>query len=485
MVNRDDLSSGRPSYSDGILRVGGRLSRSELPYNARHPMLLPKGHSVTRLIITDYHIKNFHAGIQSTLNALRHKFWIPNGKGIIRKIIHGCVTCFKAKPPVVEYKMGDLPNDRVTFTRPFKISGVDFCGPIFIKEKTQRNRNRVTIYLAIFVCFCTKAIHIEIVGDLTTNAFLATLRRFFARRGISSDIYSDNATNFAGASRELKEIYAFFKSKTTNDTISTTLANEGINWHFIPPRSPHFGGLWDAAVRRTKHHLVRTIGNTLLSYEGLLTFINQIEAILNSRPITPLSTDPNDLQALTPGHFIVGEPLTSVPDYDFTETPVGRLSSWQHIQLMREHFWKRWAKDYLQEQIARKKWFKQRATSIAVGVLVIIREDDAPPLQWPLGRITAVHPGQDGVIRVVTVKTIHGEGNQLLKLSSFRHKSFIHAQRLLYLASEYEATPSDYYFCEQIRSDSHRLGNTNIIVIIVINEVLVSTLAYALYNPYV
>ncbi|XP_076291067.1 uncharacterized protein LOC143214214 [Lasioglossum baleicum] len=218
--------------SDGILRVGGRLSRSELPYNARHPILLPKGHFVTKLIITDYHIRNFHAGIQGTLNSLRHRFWIPNGKG---------------------------------------------------------------------------------------------------------------------ASRELKEVYAFFKSETTNDTISTTLANEGINWHFIPPRSPHFGGLWEAAVRRTKHHL--------------------IEAILNSRPITPLSTDPNDLQPLTPGHFIVGELLTSVPDYSFTETPVGRLSSWQHIQQMRQHFWKRWSKDYLQEQTTRKKWFKQGAPGIAVGAL--------------------------------------------------------------------------------------------------------------------
>ncbi|XP_076299591.1 uncharacterized protein LOC143218344 [Lasioglossum baleicum] len=201
--------------------------------------------------------------------------------------------------------------------------------------------------------------------------------------------------NGKGASRELKEVYAFFKSETTNDTISTTLANEGINWHFIPPRSPHFGGLWEAAVRRTKHHL--------------------IEAILNSRPITPLSTDPNDLQPLTPGHFIVGELLTSVPDYSFTETPVGRLSSWQHIQQMRQHFWKRWSKDYLQEQTTRKKWFKQGAPGIAVGALVIIREDNAPPLQWPLGRITAVHPGQDGVIRVVTVKTIHGEYKRCVK----------------------------------------------------------------------
>nr|XP_012135148.1 PREDICTED: uncharacterized protein LOC100874762 isoform X2 [Megachile rotundata]XP_012135760.1 PREDICTED: uncharacterized protein LOC100874762 isoform X3 [Megachile rotundata] len=399
----------------GILRVGGRLSQANIPYNARHPILLPRQHHVTNLIILEQHVKHFHAGVLATLNAVRQRFWVPNAKRLIRSLIHKCVICFRAKPPIVEYKMGDLPLSRVVPSKPFNQVGLDFCGPLFIKEKVQRNRNKVKIYIAIFVCFSTKAVHIELVGDLTIDAVLAALRRFFARRGLPSDIYSDNATNFVGAKREIKEMYAFFKTQQTNNALTSALANDGINWHMIPPRSPHFGGLWEAAVRRTKYHLTRVIGDTLLSYEALLTLITQIEAILNSRPITPLSPDPNDLQSLTPGHFLIGENLTSMPDYDCSALPVSKLSTWQHIQQIRSHFWKRWVKDYLQEQIARTKWHTAKAPNIPIGMLVILKEDNAPPMHWPLGRITAIHPGDDGVIRVVTVKTTQGEYKRCIK----------------------------------------------------------------------
>lgn len=140
-------------------------------------------------------------------------------------------------------------------------------------------------------CIATKAIHLELVSALTTKAFLDTFKRFIARRGKPAAIYSDNATNFVGAAKELRELFQC----AVSDTITNFSANERIAWHFIPPRSPHFGGLWEAGVKSTKIHLNRVLGNALLTFENFCTVLTQIEAVLNSRPISPLSDDPNDL----------------------------------------------------------------------------------------------------------------------------------------------------------------------------------------------
>ncbi|XP_076660487.1 uncharacterized protein LOC143363840 [Halictus rubicundus] len=244
---------------------------------------------------------------------------------------------------------------------------------------------------------------------------LPALRRFFSRRGRASDIYSDNATNFVGANKEIRELYSFLSDKTNNQAIVESLANQSITWHFIPPRSPHFGGIWEAAVKSLKHHLVRVMGEALLSFEGLLTLTAQIEAVLNSRPLTPISSDPNDLTAITPGHFLIGESLINMPDHDYAQVPDGRLSSWQHIQKIKAHFWKRWKTEYLQELTVRRKWHSGGTFHLPIGSMVILQEDNTPPMKWPLGRVTAIHPGEDGIIRVVTVKTSRGEYKRSVK----------------------------------------------------------------------
>ncbi|XP_043496457.1 uncharacterized protein LOC122520461 [Polistes fuscatus] len=342
----------------GILRVGGRLARSNLPYEQRHPALLPKDHTITNAIIREKHHQIGHGGTQATLNALRESFWPISGRSSVKRVIYKCITCRRLKPATPQYPMSDLPASRLLPNRPFIHTGVDFCGPLFIKERQHRNRGRAKIYVAVFVCFSTKAVHLELVNDLTTEAFLAALRRFMARRGKCSDIYSDNATNFVGAANEL-----------------------------------------EARVSRSL---------TLLSYEALLTYVLEIEAILNSRPITPLSNDPNDLRALTPGHFLIGNSFTSLPEDEYRDIPSGRLSQWQHVQQMRQHFWNRWNKEYLNEQTVRKKWHRGTADKISPGTLVILREDNSPPLKWSLGRIAEVHKGADGIARVASVKTANG-----------------------------------------------------------------------------
>lgn len=168
------------------------------------------------------------------------------------------------------------------------------------------------------------------------------------------------------------------------------------------------GGLWEAAVKSFKRHLLRTVDPLVLTFEEFSTLTTKIEAILNSRPITPLSTDPNDLQALTPGHFLIGRPLTSIPDPNLLELKINKLSRWQHVQYLNQQFWARWRKEYLQELNVRSKWHNSKTENIQIGTMVTLQEDNLPPLRWIMGRIVEVHPGDDGVVRVVSVRTKNG-----------------------------------------------------------------------------
>ncbi|XP_033315624.1 uncharacterized protein LOC117213980, partial [Bombus bifarius] len=196
---------------EGILRVGGRLGHSSMTFAQKHPIVLPKS-SVTTRIIEHEHKIHMHSGTQATLYAVRQRYWPVDGRSQVWRAIKGCVRCCRAQPPPVEYVMGNLPEARVTESRPFTNVGVDYCGPFHIKEKRDRNRRQIKVYVAIFVCLAIKAVHIELVDDLTSEAFIAALRRFIARRGYCSTIHSDNGTNFRGASNELRELHDLLQS---------------------------------------------------------------------------------------------------------------------------------------------------------------------------------------------------------------------------------------------------------------------------------
>ena len=304
--SKSSLLKLNPFLESGLLKVGGRLTHASLPESQKHPIILPRNHPITKLLIQEEHINRMHAGINATLYGVRETFWPIDGRNTTRHIIRQCVQCFRAKPRTTDYIMGNLPPSGVSFSRPFVNVGVDYCGPFFIKERRHRNISKVKTYVSIFVCQATKAVHLELASDLTTGAFLACLKRFFARRGISQSISSDNATNFLGARNELRDLYKKIQSFENEKVVQSFLLQKGVNWHFIPPRAPHFGGLWEAAVKSFKRHFTRVAGAALLTYEQLHTYVVGIEAILNSRPLTPISSDPDDFVPLTPGHFLIG-----------------------------------------------------------------------------------------------------------------------------------------------------------------------------------
>ncbi|XP_063994282.1 uncharacterized protein LOC135171584 [Diachasmimorpha longicaudata] len=394
--------------TQGVLRVGGRLQNAGLPFDQQHPIVLPSTGNITALIISKYHLDNCHSGIQNTLYSIRQNYWILGGRNSVRKIIRKCPTCCRANPPITNYVMGNLPKGRVSQTiRPFVNVGVDFCGPFLIKERKHRNRNTTKVYVAVFICLSVKAVHLELVSDLTTTGFLAALDRFMARRGKPSTIESDNGTNFTGANNELKNIIKDVQHPEQEAIISRRLNDQGIQWKFTPPLSPHFGGIWEAAVKSFKHHLIRVTKNSLFTFEELNTFIIKIEGILNSRPISPMSTDPNDIQALSPGHFLIGTPLTSIPERDLKQDKINTLSRWELIQKMKQDFWTRWNKEYLNELNIRRKW-TTGSHDIKRDSIVLLKDDNTPPMKWKLGRVIDLHPGVDNIIRVVTVKTATG-----------------------------------------------------------------------------
>lgn len=269
-----------------------------------------------------------------------------------------------------------------------------------VRSAKGRGHHATKAYISVFVCLSTKAIHIELVSDLTTTGFIAAYERFVSRRGTCSDLYSDNATNFVGAST------TFLRSEKNlfNKDVTNALAMKGTTWHFSPPLSPHFNGLAESAIRSLKHHIRRVVGESTLTFEELTTVLAKVEACLNSRPICPMSSDPADFDVLTPGHFLIGEPLTIIPQQDVFQSNPNDLTRWQLTHQMVQRVWKRWSSEYLHTLQQRYKW-QTTQENLRIGDMVLVIEDNLPPAKWSIGRITEVHPGNDGHVRVVTVRT--------------------------------------------------------------------------------
>ncbi|CAG9137874.1 unnamed protein product [Plutella xylostella] len=389
---------------DGLIRVGGRLKNSFYSFDVKHPILLCSKHHITKILFRLHHISFHHAGPQLLLANVRQTYWPLGGRNLAKSTARACAKCCRFKAATVQPIMGNLPNSRVHLQFPFLNTAIDYAGPILIADRKGRGCRLIKCYIAVFVCLAVKAVHIELVTGLTKEAFMAALSRFIARRGRPQNIHSDQGTSFVGASNELQRFL-----RDTSDDISGQLADDGIKFNFIPPYTPHFGGLWEAAVKSVKFHLRRVLGLAHLTYEEMSTCLSQIEAILNSRPLTPLPSDPsNDFTALTPAHFLIGRSLMSVPHPQVTDANIKLLPRYQRVEQIRQHFWNRFSNEYLSLLQQKTKWHRSSPEQLMEGTLVLVKDRTMPPLLWPLGRIIKVHPGTDGITRVVDVLTKKG-----------------------------------------------------------------------------
>lgn len=245
----------------GIIRVGGRLKRALLDEDAKHPILLPQNTHLTELIIRFYHHIALHGGSRLVLAMIQKKFWIISGRTAVRNFTYSCIPCTKFRRMNPKPFMGDLPAVRLTANRPFFDVGMDYGGPFMVRESRRRGARSNKIYLAVFVCMSVNAVHLETVSNISTDAFLATLDRFVARRGIPNSMYTDCGTNYVGTAKQLKQLF---------DEASNQHALYGripCKWHFNPPGAPHFGGIWEAAVKNAKIHLKKVIGAQVYTNE--------------------------------------------------------------------------------------------------------------------------------------------------------------------------------------------------------------------------
>ncbi|XP_070855369.1 uncharacterized protein [Drosophila suzukii] len=356
LSKHNKLSQLSPFLDDeGLMRVKGRLKNAlQLSMSQRTPIILPKAHHLTILVIRNAHHNTLHGGVQLTLSTIHQVFWIVNGKQAVKGILRQCVTCFKHRPSPSSQLMGDLPAHRVNPPkRAFEATGVDYTGAIEIKSSRFRGHTCYKAYIAVFVCLASKAIHLEAVTGMSAQHFLWALQRFIGRRGFCQHLYSDCGTNFISSDKSLKlwtnEFY-----KGIEETVVPELTRRNIQWHFNPPHSPNFGGLWESNVKAVKTHLYRSFNGIRMTYEQLSTILVQIEACLNSRPLCPLTSDLDDLQALTPAHFLIGDSMMSLPEPSLKDSSLN--TEFLNGQRMFRLFWRKWSADWLSHLQARPKW---------------------------------------------------------------------------------------------------------------------------------
>ncbi|XP_069128774.1 uncharacterized protein [Argopecten irradians] len=387
-----------PFIEDGLLRIGGRLQRADLPYDAKHPLILPKDSIVSGLLIRDAHKACGHLGKNTVLAFLRQQYWIIGVRTRLKSILSKCVICRKYRAPRCQQKMADLPEERLASDEPpFSRVGMDFFGPFELK----RGRSIVKRYGVIFTCLVTRAVHLEVAASLDTDSCINAIRRLIARRGKPTFIRSDNGTNLVGAERELKEeIHKWNHGKIHHDVLQ-----HGVHWEFNPPSGSHFGGIWERLIRSTRQVLYGLMKeqNIKLDDEGLATFYCEVEAILNGRPLTTSSDSVNDPNVLTPNHLLLLRPGEWFPPGVFEKTDNYCRRRWRQVQYLAHVFWRRWTGEYLPMLQKRQKWLK-RERNIRIGDLVLIA-DNLPRHAWNLGRIQEVVKDKNNFVRIVKVKT--------------------------------------------------------------------------------
>ena len=372
---------------ENIMRVKGRLTNSSLPFETRHPIILPKSH-LSKLIIRWYHLLMYHSGVETLFSNLRSEYWIIGCRKLCKSIIRECVACKRQDSRPCSQVVAPLPRPRVTPAPPFSVIGLDYAGPIFCADFPKDK-----LYILLLTCATTRAIHLELTNSMKVTDTMLAIRRFVSRRGIPCLIYSDNAKSFKSCKEQLELHY-------------------GINapdWKFISPLSPHQGGYWERLVRSVKSCLKKSLGIKYLVKAELETVLIEIESCINSRPLTYVIDDIKS-SVLTPANFIIGRSTFLQPSFETDPTNISANDLYEKLILksaLVNKFWSLWSKLYITNLPHIVKKFTN-SCNLRKGSVVLLRDENLPRLMWPLGIIVEVYPGSDGLIRNVRVKTAKG-----------------------------------------------------------------------------
>lgn len=403
--------------SNGIIRCKGRLENSNLTESARLPILLPSGDRFTHIIIKRIHEKILHSGVSQTLNALRLKYWVPRGRATVRKVIHMCLICRRTEGgPYKMPKMAPLPKSRVSEAVPFLYTGLDYLGPLYTKINVEIKK----VWICLFTCMVTRAIHLEIVGDMTTVSFLNCFRRFIATRGTPQEIVCDNALHFKLASETTNLVW---KNIFVSEDVVQYSANQGIKWSFIVELAPWMGGFYERLVSLVKRSLRKTIGRKILTFDQLVTVTKEVEAVVNSRPLVYVGDDINSTIVIMPSYFLGLNPNTGIPsivdeenDPSFEPKTINShkmFEIWKKGNKLLDMFWSIWRTEYLSSLRERSKLCHKAPKNSSdllptIGSVVLIK-DNLPRGMWKLGKIIKLNKGKDGLIRSVKLKTSSGK----------------------------------------------------------------------------
>ena len=385
---------------DGLMRSCGRLQNAEyLPYDVKYPIILPRGHIVTRLIVKQFHEDGHHVmGTNQLLAKLSERYWLVRGREEIREAETRCNECKRRKAKSATQIMAPLPALRLKQPlRAFARTGVDFAGPFITRQG--RGKKRTKRYLCLFTCLVSRAVHLEIAYGMDTDSFLNAFYRTVNRRGLPNEVLSDNGTNFVGGNSELKDLI----NSLDKDKINTSTANKGIKWHFNAPLGPHLGGVFESMIKAAKRAVTGILGNADVTDEELHTAFTGAESLLNLRPLTYQSADIKDDVPLTPNHFLFGQVGGKFAPESVDTEDYHPKRRWRRVQELVRHFWKRWMQEWLPSLSQRRKWNKENR-DLEEGDVVLVISQDTPRGKWPLGRVLKVYPGKDGHVRVVKVK---------------------------------------------------------------------------------
>ena len=400
-------------FVDGFIRINTRLANSDLDFNIKCPILLPPQSHFVTLLIMHTHLRNKHDSAANVVISLRQMYWITKCRQTVKKIIHSCLTCkrFAANRYSIP-RTPALPDIRVNESRPFQFTGVDLTGFIRVKAHS----GVIKIYIVLFTCCVSRAVHLEIVDSVSAESFAFAFRRFISRRGLPQIMLSDNATNFIGHETLLKKLYEMAYNSDLFNSFK-------VEWKFIPPRSPHVGGMWERLIGMMKTLLKKSLGRSMVSLDEFSTILIEIEGRMNDRPL--IYVDAESLDIISPSSLMFGHRLDSLPynlDYDtlYDEQEGSLTTKYKRVLKILHYFWLRWAKEYLpllKEQ--EKVTFPGKKGKIEpkIGDVVLLVDETLPPSFWQLGRVVELFIGNDGESRFARLKTKNGfVGRPLFKL---------------------------------------------------------------------